>query len=139
MYDMSMMAIKTMKELQVVAQSYNLPLKTNENKTNLLTRIIAAHNSLTPDQPKSVDKPVFVKHETSEEDIIAEAAKYKDKGMEIRFLDEDTWHVRCKGEEDTGTRWQPIIVIARRFKEVAKGARLPRGIKGTGGKVMLTA
>lgn len=72
------------------------------------------------------------------DEIRAEAAKYAEKGMEIRFLDDDTnWNVRCKGAEDSGTVMQPLSEIKKRFTIVAQGARNPRIINSEGGKVLL--
>lgn len=102
--------------------------------------IIAASQQITnPDAGEAVIPVVKpAKPNATVEEIRAEAQKYAGKGFEIRFIDDDnTWHVRCKGAEDTGTVHQPINAIAGKFATVARGALLPRGIK-VDGKVMFT-
>lgn len=139
MYDMELLPTKTAAELIEIAAGYGLKLNKAMTKPDMMQIINVVHNSLVdkPEQPKV--KPPQVNHEATKDEIIAECQKYASKGMELRFTESDScWHIRCKGAEESGTRFQPMKAIAFRIKEVAKGARNPRGIKA-GDKFLLSA
>ncbi len=114
-----------------------LPNKSNENKDALISRIATAIDPVKPNH-NAGQKPVFEKHFTPKEDVIEMAKKFADKGMELRFPDDNTWQVRCKGAMDTGTLHQSKASIAKCIDHVSKGARNPRGLK-MGDKIMFTA
>src|SRR5688572_11857686 len=105
MYDMELLPTKTQAELRDIAAAYNIPTNKAMKKADIMQLIQVVHNAMNakPDQPK--EKPVFVRHEATQEDIVAECQKYASKGMELKFIDDGmNWHIRCKGAEDTGTR-----------------------------------
>lgn len=138
MIDVSTLPLMDMEQLKATAKAYNLPVHPREGAAKLVAKITAAHNAITPKQPVSHEKPVFALKQATQEEITEEAKKYADKGMELRFTEDNCWHVRCKGAEDSGTVYQELKVIARKIQEVARGARNPRGLKA-GEAVMLTA
>lgn len=140
MYDMQLLPTKTAAELIDIGAAYGIPLNKSMKKAEMMQIIQVVHNSLTPNTPKSNEKPVFKSHETTQDEIISECKKYASKGIELKFSEDGAnWHIRCKGAEESGTRFQPMSAIAFRIKEVAKGARNPRGIKAQDGRLMLTA
>lgn len=140
MYDMELLPTKTSAELIEIGAAYGVPLNKSMKKTDMMQIIQVVHNSLIQNKAKPAEKPVFKSHETSQDEIIAECKKYASKGLELRFTEDGAnWHIRCKGAEESGTRFQPFKAIAFRIKEVSKGARSPRVLKGQDGRVLLTA
>lgn len=130
MYDSSTLYAMNVVELKKVASTYNLPVIHNERRDDLLTRINAVIQMVTPETSVDVRKPVFPSYVTAKEDLTPELDKLAEKGLQYKFNDEDdTWHFRCKGAEDSGTMKQPMKVIIRKATEVSRGARNPRGIK----------
>lgn len=56
---------------------------------------------------------------------VREACKqfFEKDGFEVRFRDDDTWHFRCKGAEDSGHMSVPLRVLKLKAMTVSGGAR----------------
>lgn len=126
--------------LREVAQGLGVELHHRAGDDKIRASILAVmqqNNPLTTAEHPRTPKAEILETYPTEDKIRAEAQKYAEKGMEIRFLDGGlNWHVRCKGAEDTGTTQQPMSEITRRFQAVSRGAFAPR-IKVVDGQKMI--
>lgn len=139
MYDLSTLPSKTLPELKEMAKSYALPEIAGESAPSLMARIQIAHNMLKPNTRSRNEPVVFVRKESTKQQIQEVADMYREKELVLRFPDDDSWHVRCNGSEDSGTIHQSIIAIGNKIRIVSEGARRPRGLKTGDGKIMFTA
>ena len=119
---------KSRPELMQMAKSMGIKASISDKKIDLINKLSHTVDAIRPNH-KPGEKPVFKKEESSREEIEAEAQKYAGKGFELRFPDDDTWQVKCRGATDSGTRYQSIKAIAFCFMKVARGAHVPRKLK----------
>lgn len=128
-----------MKQLRTQAKMLNLPGIRGESKSSLAARVQAAMTTMTA-PPKPVIKgeaPVFPKHYTSPDELIAALEPYKGKGLQIK-VDADSWHMKYGIAEDSGTMHQPLTVI-KRMAEMLLMARMPAKIKTAQNETVLSA
>lgn len=132
MYTTQELATMNLTQLKDVMKQKGLGQRSGENKLDIIRRI-EAHNNVVAQPKQEGRKPKEkVLIGATEEQIRAEAEKYKN--MTLQFLDNgNTWHVSCRGAEDSGTCMQPLSVIKNKFRIVAGGARMPRKVRTQGG------
>lgn len=85
---------------------------------------------------KNNPKPIRI---NTEEEVREVCKRFFDKpGFIAIFNDDDTWHFKCKGAEDSGHMSVPLRVILWKAESVARGANAPRMVK-IDGETMMSA
>lgn len=72
----------------------------------------------------------------TEDEVRKACAPYITKeGFEAKFLDDQTWHFKFKGAEDSGHMTVPLRAIRMKAEMVAQGRRVPMGVNADFGRL----
>lgn len=118
-------------ELRQLAISQGLKPHPRAKATTLAKAIIDHVTQPIPQQMKHpAEQPQAEAHLNTEQEIRTACAQFLDKeGFEARFRDDNTWHFRYKGAEDSGHMSVPMRVIKLKAMVVAQGAHKLRKMK----------
>lgn len=111
-------------------------------KEDLLIRLILEAANAQPDALKhpAANAPKEEMRLNTEEEIREACKRYFEKpGFEAMFRDDDTWHFRYKGAEDSGHMSVKLRVIRMKAETVAGGARKMVTVKNALGQDVMLA
>ena len=123
---------KTEQEIRDIAEKLNIKAHHKAKPETIVNQILQQGQAYVADamkHPAERSNPVISYVNTP--DDVRNAIKHiasKD-GFECRFLDDNTWHFRCKGAEDSGNLSIPLRVIVTKAEMVSRGKRSLLGFK----------
>lgn len=106
---------KSIHKLRAIAQAYGVKNILSMDDKQLMQAISLKQNADIP-----ADSKPIVTFEVSAETWTNFANKrlirdifqpYVDRGLRLSFPDKDTWHISCRGKEDTGNMTMPVWSI----------------------------
>ena len=118
--------LKMMSREQLVdtAKQQGLKVHGKAKPETIINQIMA--NMVPPTQTDKAEpkaKPAPVVDHNTEEDVLKAVQKLVDRGLEVKFPGDGTWHFKCRGAEDSGNLSIPLRVIVMKAGTVAQGAR----------------
>lgn len=129
-------------ELVHLAITQGLPKPHHNAKPQTIAEAIINHVT-TPVRPPAemkhvAEKPQPAPLRINKPDEVREACKvfFEKEGFEVKFREDDTWHFRYKGAEDSGHMSVPLRVMKLKAMTVAQGAHRLRTMKFDGEEVM---
>lgn len=128
-------------ELVQLAISQGLPKPHHKAKPETIAELIINHVTQPPKSPEMLhpaEKPQAAPAKIHTPDEVREACKaYFDKpGFEAIFNEDDTWHFKCRGAEDSGHMSCALRVIKMKAETVSHGARKMVTMKFDGEEIM---
>jgi len=126
------LAGKSREELVVIAATLNIKPHHKALPETIINQIMQQPVAFVADamkHPAERAAPPPAKINTPDEVRDAIKNSVKD-GFEARFLDDDqTWHFRCKGAEDSGHMSTPLRTIVQKAQIVSRGKVSLKGFK----------
>lgn len=130
-------------ELVHLAITQGLPKPHHSCKPQTIAQLIIDHVTTPvraqPDHMKHpAEKAQTAPLKINTPDEVREVCKqyFEKEGFEVRFREDDTWHFRYKGSEDSGHMSVPLRVMKLKAMSVAQGAHRLVTMKFDGEEVM---
>jgi hypothetical protein len=120
---------KSIHDLRVIAQTYDIPNIFAKDKTQLLQAIQLKQEGMikakTPEIPRpEYDARLMTKppsKKSAENELLELLKPHTDIGLTIHFPEPERWHMLFKGREDSGTMRQPLLNILRCAERLMRG------------------
>lgn len=115
----------TKEELLNLAEKLNIKPHHKANEETIIKQIMQQPMARIEGAINGkIEKVAVVSYTNTKEQVLEAIKKFTDKdGFEHRFADDNTWHFKYKGAEDSGTMSMPLKTIVMKAESVSRGAK----------------